>query len=73
MQETKSPAKPKEPVKEVPEPVSAIAANPKVMEQLTQRFQKYKKDINATLISLYKDTKLLMQNQEIEIEQAMKD
>ena len=37
--------------------------SPKVLEQLTQRFQRYKKDVNATLIALYKDTKRLMQMQ----------
>ena len=40
----------------------------KVLEQLTQRFQRYKKDVNATLIALYKDTKKLLQNQELDPE-----
>ena len=44
----------------------------KVLEQLTQRFQKYKKDVNATLIALYKDTKKLLQNQELDPEQLSK-
>ena len=34
--------------------------NQLLLEQLTQRFQKYKKDVNATLINLYKDTKRLL-------------
>lgn len=38
--------------------------NTKLLEQLTQRFQKYKKDVNATLIALYKDTKKLLQQQQ---------
>ena len=52
-------------------PASAIVST-KVLEQLTQRFQKYKKDVNATLIALYKDTKKLLQNQELDPEQLSK-
>lgn len=46
-------------------PHQAIVST-KVLEQLTQRFQRYKKDVNATLIALYKDTKKLLQNQELD-------